>query len=116
MPANTAALGKDIDGEEASGSINYPSIIEMLFYLEHSRPDISFAAHQCARYTHLPKLPHENALKKIGRYLKGTLDQGLILNPSNTMKIDCYPDADFAGLWKKTMCKIHTVYAVGPGM
>ncbi len=87
--------------QEASGSINYPSIIGMLLYLEHFHPDISFATHQFARYTHLPKLSHENALKKIGRYLKGTLDQGLILNPSNTMKIDCYPDADFVGLWKR---------------
>jgi hypothetical protein len=61
-PADTAALGKDIDGEKASGSINNPSVIGMLLYLEHSRPDISFATHQCARYTHLPKLSHENAL------------------------------------------------------
>jgi hypothetical protein len=61
---DTAALGKDIDGEEASGSINYPSMTGMLLYLEHSRLDISFATHQCARYTHLPKLSHENALKK----------------------------------------------------
>jgi hypothetical protein len=63
MPTNTAALGKDIDGVEASGSINYPSKIRMLLDLEHSHPDISFATHQCARYMHLPKLSHENALK-----------------------------------------------------
>jgi hypothetical protein len=68
-PAKTAALGKDVDGENASGSINYPSVIGMLLYLEHSRPDISFATHQCVRYTHLPKMSHENALKRIGRYL-----------------------------------------------
>ncbi len=73
----------------------------MLLYLEHSHPDNSCTTHQCVWYMHLPKLSHENALKKIGRYLKGTLDQGLILNPSNTMKINCYPDADFAGLWKR---------------
>jgi hypothetical protein len=97
-PADVAALGRDQNGKETSGTINYPSIIGMLLYLEHSRPDISFATHQCARYTHLPKLSHKNAVKKIGRYLKGTLEQGLILNPSDTLKIDCYPDADFAGL------------------
>ena len=73
----------------------------MLLYLKHSRPDISFATHQCARYTHLPKRSHENALIRIGRYLKGTLDKGLILTPSETLKIDCYPDADFAGLWNR---------------
>jgi hypothetical protein len=94
-------LGKDIDGEKASGSINYPSVIGMLLYLEHSRSDISFATHQCARYTNSPKMSHKKALKKIGRYLMGTVDHGLILNPSNELKIDCYHDADFAGLWNR---------------
>ncbi len=61
-PADTAALGKDVDGDNASGHVNYPSVIGMLLYLEHSRPDISFATHQCARYTHSPKRSHENAL------------------------------------------------------
>ncbi len=42
---------------------------------------------------------HETALIRIGHYRKGSFDKGLILNPSNTMKLDCYPDADFAGLW-----------------
>ena len=47
-------------------------------------------------------MTHKNALKKIGRYLKGTLDQGLvILNPSDVLKIDCYPNADFARLWNR---------------
>ncbi len=71
----------------------------MLLYLVHSRPDISFATHQCAWYTHSPRQTHEDGLKQIGWYLKGTIKNGLILNPSDTFKIDCYPDADFAGLW-----------------
>ncbi len=79
-------------------------VIGMLLYLEHSCPDISFAPHQCARYTPSPKLSHEIALKKIGWYLKRTLDKGLILTPSETLKIDCYPDADFAGLWNRDDC------------
>jgi hypothetical protein len=73
----------------------------MLLYLGHSRPDISFAAHQCARYNHSPKQSHKDALKRIGRYLRGVLTKGLTLNPSTTLNIDCYPDADFAGLWTR---------------
>ncbi len=98
-PAESAAFGRDVNGKDASGSINHASVVGMLLYLGHSRLDISFATHQCACYTHSPKQSHEDALKQIGRYLKGTLKQGLILNPSKTLKIDCYPDADFAGLW-----------------
>ena len=101
-PAESAALGRDVDGKNVSGCINYASVIGMHLYLGHTRPDISFATHQCARYTHFPKQSHKNALKRIGRYLKGTLNEGLILNPAKELKIiDCYPDADFAGLWTR---------------
>jgi hypothetical protein len=92
-------LGKDIDGPPASGQVNYASVIGMLLYLGHSRPNIPFATHQCACYTFAPKQSHKHALKRIGHYLKGTLDKGLILTPSDDLKIDCYPDADFSGLW-----------------
>ena len=53
-PEESAALGKDVEGKEASRSISYASVVGMLLYLEHSCPDISFAAHQCARYNHSP--------------------------------------------------------------
>ena len=80
--------------------INYASVVGMMLYLcGHSRPDISFAVHQCARYTFAPKRSHEKALIRIGRYLKGTADKGLTLQPTPDLTLDCYPDADFAGLW-----------------
>jgi hypothetical protein len=72
----------------------------MLLYLSgHSRPDIAFAVHQCARYTFCPTRRHELALIRIGRYLKGTVDRGLTMTPSSDPCVDCYPDADFAGLY-----------------
>jgi len=51
-----------------------------------------------------PKRSHEEALKRIGRYLKATRDRGLIINPKlgdleQGLKVDAYPDADFAGLY-----------------
>jgi hypothetical protein len=100
-PADTSPLPKDVDGDPASGTINYASVVGMLLYLSgHSRPDLSFAVHQCARYTFAPTKRHEKALLRIGHYLKGTIDNGLILNPSDALHLDCYPDADFAGMWK----------------
>ena len=44
-PAKSASLGRDVNGKEASGSINYASVVGMLLYLDHSRLDISFATH-----------------------------------------------------------------------
>jgi hypothetical protein len=99
-PAEVGALPKDADGAEALGNFSYPSVIGMLLYLTgHSRPDISFAVHQCARYTFKPTRRHEAALIRIGRYLKGTADKGLIMRPTDDPCIDTYPDSDFAGLY-----------------
>ncbi|KAG7341235.1 reverse transcriptase RNA-dependent DNA polymerase [Nitzschia inconspicua] len=99
-PATSIPLTKDLDGDPPDGSFNYASVIGMLGYLQsNSRPDITYAVSAAARFTHSPKRSHEVALKRIGRYLKGTLNEGLVLRPSETLNIDCYVDADFAGLW-----------------
>jgi Reverse transcriptase (RNA-dependent DNA polymerase) len=99
-PAAIGALPKDADGSPCNEDFNYASVVGMLMYLSgHSRPELGFAVHQCARYTHCPKRSHEEALKHIGRYLLGTRNRGLILKPSRHLKVDLYVDAAFAGLW-----------------
>jgi hypothetical protein len=96
-PTGLTSLKKDSEGDTPDGLFNYASIIGMLGYLQsNSRPDIAYAVSSAARFTHHPKRSHEEALKRIGRYLKGTIDEGLILRPSDTLDIDCYVDADFA--------------------
>lgn len=99
-PADGNPLVKDEDGEPASGQFSYSSVVGMLLYLAgHTRPDIAYAVNCCARYMFNPKHIHELALKRIGRYLKATRRRGLILNPSKELRIDNYPDADFAGMY-----------------
>ena len=38
-------------------------------------------------------------MMRIYRYIQGTNDNGLLFNPSKTLVVDCYADADFVGLW-----------------
>jgi hypothetical protein len=74
----------------------------MLMYLAgNAHPEIQFAVHQCARFTHSPRKIHSQAIKRIGHYLKGILNknQGLLFKPTANTVLDCYVDADFAGLW-----------------
>ena len=94
-------LVADKDGMSPQGRFSYPSVIGMLQYLQgHSRPDIMYAVSQCSRYTHNPRHSHEMALEHIGQYLKYTQDEGLVLKPSHdNLNVDCFVDADFAGLW-----------------
>ena len=99
-PAAYGALPADKDGDPPQGTYNYASVVGMLQYLQaHSRPDITFAVSQCARYVHNPRRSHEIALERIGQYLRGTMDRGMIIQPTNQLQLDCFVDADFAGLW-----------------
>ena len=99
-PAEPRPLGKDKDGPDHSENWSYPSVVGMLLYLAgNSRPDIAFAVHQAARFTHAPKQSHAKAVKRIVRHLQGTKDRGLVFKPTNDWKVDCFVDADFCGLW-----------------
>jgi len=70
-----------------------------LLYLEKStRPDISYAVHQCARHCANPKIQHIAAVKRIGRYLLGTKDKGLIMKP-NQEGMEFWVDAAHATKW-----------------
>ena len=96
-PADTV-LHKDADGPARKLDFNYRSFVGQLNYLTAStRPDIQLATHQCARFCNDPKLSHEIGVKRIIRYLRGTLDEGIIMKPDVTKGFECYVDADFAG-------------------
>ena len=74
----------------------------MLGYLQGlTRPDISMAVHQCARFSTDPKLSHERAVKRICKYLLGTQKRGIIYKSDSSKGIEVFVDADFAGAWNK---------------
>ena len=95
-------LGTDAHGSEANidWTNSYDSVIGMMLYLESNTiPDISFAVHQCDWFTYNTKASQKKNVKRIYRYLQGTKENNLVFNPSNKLVVDCYSDADFAGLW-----------------
>ena len=97
---STSILGKNLENPPASGEFNYRSALGMMQYLcNNTRPDCTFAISQCARFSNNPKDIHEIAVKRIGRYLLGTKDAGIIFQTSVKPTLDMYVDADFAGLW-----------------
>ena len=55
----------------------YRGMIDSLLYLTVSRPDIIYSICLCARFQACPKESHLNAVKRIFRYLKGTIDIGI---------------------------------------
>ena len=90
----------------------------MLHHLKHTQPDCAFAIHQCVIYTFKPNEFPEAGIKCIVCYWKDTMDKCIILYPNDDPMIDCYPDADFAGLWghehpqyQHCVCS-HTCYVI----
>ena len=101
-PTTKEPLGSDDQGEPMEDPWNYRSVIGMLLYLStNTRPDISYAVSQVARFSHNPKKSHATAVKMIIRYLAGTRDQGVIYERPSKLQVDCFVDADFAGLYGK---------------
>ena len=52
-------------------------MIDSLFYLTASRPDITFSVRLCVRFQSCPKESHLITVKCIIRYLKGTIEMSL---------------------------------------
>ena len=103
LPAAASALGSDPDGEPYDQvQFNYASVVGMLLYLSNNtRPDITFAVSQVARFTANPKKSHAQAIKTIVRYLVRTFDKGILVTPDKTYNMKCWVDADFAGLFNR---------------
>jgi hypothetical protein len=93
-------LGPHKDASPFNDTYNYRSVIGKIGYLAlNTRLEVSLANHQCARFSNDPRTPHGVALKRIGRYLLGTRDKGMIVHPTRDLTLNCYADADFAGLF-----------------
>nr|GEX61479.1 ribonuclease H-like domain-containing protein [Tanacetum cinerariifolium] len=75
----------------------YRSLASGLQYLTFTRPDISYAVQQICLYMHDPREPYLAALKRILRYIRGTLDFGFHLYSSTIISLIGYTDADWAG-------------------
>ena len=72
----------------------------MLMYLAtNSRPEITYAVHQCARFIHNYFKSHDVIIKCVLRYLKRTSNRGMDVHLTGKYNVDCYVDADFAGIW-----------------
>ncbi|GKA26760.1 retrovirus-related pol polyprotein from transposon TNT 1-94 [Tanacetum coccineum] len=68
-------LDEDIQGTQVDATL-YHEMIESLMYLTSSRPDLIHAVCLCARYQENPTKKHLQAVKRIFRYLKGTVNIG----------------------------------------
>ncbi|KAI0516475.1 hypothetical protein KFK09_009150 [Dendrobium nobile] len=74
----------------------YRRITGSLQYLTLTRPNISYSVNCLSQHMHQPLPEHTFLLKRLLRYLKGTLDFGIPINKSN-LSLKSFSDADWAG-------------------
>jgi hypothetical protein len=56
---------------------HYQRVVGNLRYLVHTRPDLAFTVGYVSRFMQRPTTEHQQAVKKILRYVEGTSDYGL---------------------------------------
>ncbi|GJR53524.1 hypothetical protein Tco_1404045 [Tanacetum coccineum] len=85
-------LDEDLQGKPVDATL-YCGMIGSLMYLISSRPDLIYAVCLCARYQAKPTEKHLNAVKRIFRYLKGTINMGLWDSNDTGMSMTAYANA-----------------------
>nr|GEY05645.1 uncharacterized mitochondrial protein AtMg00810-like [Tanacetum cinerariifolium] len=75
----------------------YRSMIGALMYLTSIRPNIVHATCLCARYQAKPTEKHLKEVKRIFRYLRGTVNTGLWYSKDSCFELTGFSDADYAG-------------------
>ena len=102
LVALSRILTRNDSGTDHDKSFHYRSVIGKLNYLEKAtRPDISFATHQCARYVADPKKSHARAELWLGCYLLHSRRKGIRFKVDITRGLEVFVDASFAGKWDK---------------
>jgi hypothetical protein len=69
-------LSHDSTAEEVDAT-QYRRLVGSLRYLAHTRPDLTFSVSYVSRFMQRPTMEHQQAVKRIIRYVAGTLDHGL---------------------------------------
>lgn len=93
--SSTASLSL-YDGPLLQDATTYMSIVGALQYYTLTRPDIFFDVNKVCQLMQAPLESHWVAVKRILRYLKGTLHFGLYLTPFLDYFVTCYIDIDWA--------------------
>jgi histone deacetylase 1/2 len=85
--------------DSVTDSTMYRSVVGSLQYATITRPEISFAVNKVCQFMSAPLESHWTAVKRILRYLKGTIHSGLKIFPTNIhhpLSLNVFCDADWA--------------------
>ncbi|CAL9006084.1 unnamed protein product [Prunus brigantina] len=85
------------DGVPLKDPKQYRSIVGALQYLTFTRPDIAHSVNTVCQFMNNPTEHHFFLVKRILRYLQGTLSHGFTYSASGPFLLSAYSDSDWAG-------------------
>lgn len=89
-------LVKDEKGVRTDAT-KYQQIVGSLMYLTVTRPDIMFSVYLASRFLAAPTELHLQAVKRILRYVKTTVNLGIFYKREGEPDLMAYTDSDYAG-------------------
>ncbi|GJR97784.1 hypothetical protein Tco_0269958 [Tanacetum coccineum] len=100
-PMDTPIVEKSKLDEDTQGKAvdptHYRGMVGTLMYLTANRPDLTFVVCMCAWYQAKPTENHLHIVKRIFKYLRGTINRGLWYPKDSFIALTAYADADHAG-------------------
>jgi len=85
------------DGTAVADSTMSRQIVGALQYLNLTRHELSFAINKLAQFMHKPTSLHFQHLKRLLRYLKATINFGILLMKTHALTLQAYTDVDWGG-------------------
>ncbi|GKA58797.1 retrovirus-related pol polyprotein from transposon TNT 1-94, partial [Tanacetum coccineum] len=100
-PVDTLMVEKSKLDEDTQGKVvdptHYHGMVGTLMYLTSSRPDLVYDVCMCARYQAYLTKKHQHVVKRIFRYLRGTVNRGLWYLKDSAIALTAFADADHGG-------------------
>jgi len=85
------------EGDLVEDTTMYRRIVGSLIYMTITRPDLSYAVRVVSQFMQTPREPHLDAVRRILRYIKHTLQCGIFYEAKSQLQVHGYMDADWAG-------------------
>lgn len=96
-PTNPNQKLHDSNGVRLTNVSKYKRLVERLIYLSLTNPNISFVVSIVNQFRHAPTPVHMELVYRILKYLKGDPGKGLMFAKRDSLHVEAYTDADWAG-------------------
>lgn len=109
-------LSKDEDGTKVDVTM-FKQVIGSLMYLTATQPDLMFGVSLMSMFMANPKESHWAAIKRLLRYLKGTMEHGIFYkNEGRKTSLISYFDSNYAGDLDDRKNTSGLVFMIGSGV